>query len=190
MAVTIEQKVMLCSWATVFNCEDSRRLFHDRYEIEAPSARTILFWKNKLLETGTLVKDRARSGRPISASRDSNKIRVLDAVTNDPTISTRQISIETDITQSSVTRLLKASNYHAYKPLYSQFLCNGDSNRRLQFAEIMCAKYQNDRALVHKLTFSDECVFSLSVHVNKHNVHYFSAEKPTNFQIFKPGKTQ
>lgn len=87
-----------------------------------------------------------------------------------------------------VCRILKNNLYHPYKPLYNQFLCDGDSDRRLQFCQEMLAKFDADPSFLRKLAFSDECVFSLCGNVNKHNGHYWATQNPM-FRIGNPGKT-
>ena len=46
----------------------------------------------------------------------------------------------------------------------------------------MLAKFQNDPAFYRKVAFSDECVFHLKGHANKHNVH-------PNIRFQHPGQT-
>lgn len=186
---TIEEKVVVTSWAIVHeNVEESRRLFVDRFGKEAPSRQVISYWKCKLLETGSLVKDRPRSGRPVTASGDDSKQAIINVVDEDPQISTRRISDVTDITRTTVRRILKKENYHPYKPVYSHFLQDSDDDRRLQFCEVMLERFNRDPAFLRKLVFSDECVFALNGNVNKHNVHFWSPENPHQ-RFHNPGKT-
>ena len=170
---------MLTSWAIVYdNCEESRRLFAQKHNKEAPSQTTVSYWKKKMLETGSIVTDRPRSGRPVTATGDEHKEMVAQAIDDEPTTSTRRMSEELDISRTLVRRILKIEGYHPFKPVDSQVLTDGDDDRRLEFCQTMLAKYREDPALHRKLTFSDECVFHLSGHVNKHNVHYWGQENP------------
>ena len=41
----------IVSFAITFNCEKARRLFIEKFDKEPPSARTLLEWKNRFLET-------------------------------------------------------------------------------------------------------------------------------------------
>ena len=158
--------------------ESSRRRFTDEFNKEAPPRQTLVDWKNKLLTTGSLVKDKPRSGRPVTASGDENCERVLEAVTADATTSIRRLSDELDISQTSVFRILKKAKLHPYKPHYSQYLSDGDNDRRKEFCEGMLLRFRNDPAFLRKLSFSDECSFHLNGRVNKHNVHYWAEENP------------
>ena len=179
MAFTVEEKIIATSWALAFeNNEESRRRFVDRFHKAAPPNRTIAFWKRKLIETGSLEKDRPRSGRPIRASGDDTVADIIHSVNADPTLSTRRLSEECNVSQSTVCRVLKKAKYHPYKPVYSQFLSDGDDDRRREFCETMQQKFKEDPAFYRKLTFSDECLFALNGSVNKHNVHYWGEENP------------
>lgn len=188
MDYSVEEKVFAAAWAIAFNCEESARLFTDKFDKKAPSPRTILYWKKKLVETGSLACDRPRSGRPVTASGDEQKVKVIALVAENPTTSTRAIASDVQISQSSVCKILKNDLYYPYKPLYNQFLCDGDSDRRLQFCQEIQAKFDADPSFLQKLAFSDECVFSLCGNVNKHNAHYWATQNPM-FRIGNPGKT-
>lgn len=191
MEYTVREKVTITAWAISLDelsVEKLRQRFLTQFRKEAPPRQTIVNWKEKLLETGTLVQHRPRTGRPVGASGDANSDAVMDAVQKDPTVSTRRLSAELDISQTTVCRILKKNEMHPYKPIYSQFLCDGDEDRRLQFCEQMQNKFAQDPAFLRKMTFSDECVFSLNGNVNKHNVHYWCSENP-HTRICNTGKS-
>ena len=178
MAYTIEEKVYLVSWCITYdNAEESRRLFEDKFGKEAPERSTIHKWKKRLFETGS-VNDRSRSGRRSTETVGENKENVLALVNENPRASTRGIADEVGTSQSSVVRILKKEKFHPFKPLYCQFLYDGDADRRLQFAQIMHQRFNDDPAFSRKLCFSDECVFHLNSAVNKHNVHYWGTHNP------------
>ena len=176
---SIEEKVYAVSWAlSNDNREISRRLFRDKYQKEPPSANHIKFWSLKLLETGSLVKDRPRSGRPSTASSDDNKENVKQAVRDNPQTSIRSVSAVVGVSKSSVGRILHKEKFHPFKPSYCQELYDGDEDRRLQFCQTIVEMSNNDPALIRKLVFSDECHFELHGRVNKHNIHFWGTENP------------
>lgn len=141
--------------------------------------RTVRFWKDKLIETGSLVKDRERSGRPKSKTTDEMKENVLRMVNDNPSTSTRKVAEEVgDLSHMSVQRVLKAEKYHGYKPMYCQELHEEDADRRREFCEIMIARLDEDPAFLRKIKFSDECVFGLESRINQHNIHFYSIENP------------
>lgn len=188
MVYTNEEKAYLVSWCIAHeNAEESRRLFYEKFNKEAPNRNTIHYWKTKLIQTGSFA-DRPKSGRPSAQTVGENKENVLNLVDTNPCISTRQIAEEAQISQTSVCRILKREKYHPYKPLYCQLLYDGDADRRLQFAQTIQQKMNEDPAFIRKICFSDECVFSLDSSVNKHNVHYWGTENP-HVRVEKPGRT-
>lgn len=177
MDYTIIEKVSITAWVISReeeSVEDCRRRFRNEFNKEAPPRQTLINWKRKLLETGTLVKDRPRGGRPATVTGLERQKQVMASINANPTSSTRRLSEELDISQTSVCRILKKNQFHPFKPEYSQFLCDGDSDRRLQFCEAMREKFREDPAFLRKITFSDECTFHLNGSVNKHNVHYWA----------------
>ena len=89
---SIEQKMYLVSWAIAYNNrEESRRLFRQKYQKEPPASCVIRYWSLKFLETGNLMSDRQRSGRPRSASSEDNKENVFRYIEEDRTLSVRDI---------------------------------------------------------------------------------------------------
>ena len=77
-----------------------------------------------------------------------------------------------------------------WKPHYFQELNDGDDDRRLQFCQRIKQEMNRVFNFLTKLTFSDECVFSLSGSVNKHNVVYWSVENPEIRLHIKSAKTR
>ena len=173
MEYSIAEKVHVTAWIiSGITINESIEKFETEFQKRAPPKSTLHDWKKKLLETGNLSSDRPRSGRPRTVTTEENKENVVTAVRDDPTTSIRRLSSDLGISRPSVQRILKENKFHPYKPYYSQFLCDGDSDRRSEFCEQMIAKMEYDPAFLRKLTFSDEATFSLNGSVNKHNVHY------------------
>lgn len=192
MEYSTKERVTVTAWLIAappgVSVEDCRRRFRAEFGKESPPRQTLVDWKNKLLETGSLVHQKSGQGRPRSACDQENERRVLTSINADPTTSTRRMSNELEMSQSSVCRILKRNRFHPYKPLYCQELVDGDDDRRRQFCEILSDRFTNDPAFLRKLTFSDECVFHLNGRVNKHNVHFWSADNP-KVRFTNPGQT-
>ena len=109
------------------------------------------------------MRDRPRSGRPVSSTTDEIKENVLRSVNEDPTTSTRKIGEEIGISNCSVSKILASVDYHPftvdYQPIYGQLLHDEDPDRRLEFAEKMDTKLTDDPAsFIRKLKFSDDRV--------------------------------
>ena len=190
MEYTIRERVTITAWIITaeVSVEENRQRFRDDFKKDPPPRQTLVDWKNKLLETGSLVKRQPGQGRRRTVTGELNTQRVLQAIENDNTTSIRRLSDELDVPQTSIHRILKKSHLHPYKPLYSQELFDGDDDRRLQFCEIMNDRFLHDPAFLRKLSFSDECVIHLTGSINKHNIHYWSNENP-RVRIKNPGQT-
>lgn len=190
MEYSIRERITITAWLITNNVsvEENRQRFQNEFNKVAPPRQTLVDWKNKLLETGSLVKRQPGQGRPQTVTGEENKQRVLTEIENDNMTSTRRLSAELNISKTSVHRILKSSHMHPYKPLYSQELLDGDEDRRLQFCESMNNNFLRDPAFLRKVCFSDECVMHLCGTVNKHNIHYWAANNPHE-RINDPGQT-
>ena len=101
---SIEEQVNCCAWAIAFeNLAESQRRFTEKYNRAAPSRSQINFWKLKLIETGSLVKDRPRSGRPLTATGEENKQIIQEQLNENPHTSIRRLSNENDIPSTSIS---------------------------------------------------------------------------------------
>ena len=126
--------------------KNAEACFFEKYQKQAPASSTLWDWKKKLLETGSLANKRPYPVRQLTASGEETTEKVSHLL-KDPTISTRNLSIEVGVSQTTVYRILKREKMHPYKPLYSQLICDGDSDRRKQFCEVISAKFQHDPSL-------------------------------------------
>ena len=178
--LTLNEKVHLASWMISFKSPVIvTEKFREMFNKKPPGTSSLYFIKNLFLETGSVVKHRPRSGRPISASGDDVVDQVREKIANNPSTSIRKLVNDVGISYGSVSNILhKKIHAHPYKAIYSQELHDGDEDRRLQFCQIMKHNLENDPAYLRKLTFSDECNFHLNGTVNKHNLHYWSTENP------------
>lgn len=108
--------------------------------------------------------------------------KVVSLFTENPTIdvykSHLMLQLGVQISQPSVFIILKKylNHYTLYKPLYNQFFCDGDSDRRLQFCQEIQAKFNVDSSLLRKRAISDKCVFCGNM--NKRNAHYWTTQNP------------
>lgn len=192
MEYSIVEKVFICAHLIVLKSYDeASERFQIEYNKDPPPKRSAYFWKSKLMETGTLVKDRERSGRPVTARGDENIAMVREAVIDNSATSSRKMSENTGIPRTSVLRILhKDIGAKVWKPKYSQELHDGDDDRRLQFCQRIKLEMDRDFTFLRKLTFSDECVFHLNASVNKHNVVFWAVENPHIRFPVKSAKTR
>lgn len=177
---TLEQKIYAVSYAIVYeNLHEAMRKFKKKYNsMSPPSASQIAGWKEKLLETGTLVKPRHGSGRIVSATGDNQREAVANIINDEPTSSTRQIARLSGISTTSVRRIIKSEKYRPWKFRRHQELYDADPDRRLEFCDKMKLEIQTNPQFHQLIVFSDEATFHTCGTVNKHNLHYYSKENP------------
>lgn len=188
--LSIVEKAHIVSWLISYKsvatvCE----MFEQKFNKPAPSHSSMYYWKKKFLETGSIIDDRPRSGRPVTATGDEQTAEIRGLIDSNPT-STREMASVVGISHTSVHNVLMKIGAHPYKPTYSQELVDGDEDRRLQFCESMIDRLNADPTFNRKITFSDECNFHLNGSVNKHNLHYWDTTNPHIRHAVKSGVTR
>lgn len=73
---------------------------------------------------------------------------------------------------------MKELNYRPFHPQLLQALHDGDEDRRMEFAELFTEMLQQEKGLLDRVIWSDEAIFKLNGHVNKHNCVYWCEENP------------
>lgn len=153
-------------------------LFNDTFPDRPPiSKSTVCRTVQRFLDTGN-VKDRPRSGRPLSATDENTSIEVLQSFIEEPHTSTRTAAINHGISHFSVLKVLKQNHYHPYKVRLVQELSEDDFDRRVEFCETMMDRYVQEPNFLAKIVFSDEATFTLHGDVSRHNCRYWSDDNP------------
>ncbi|KAG9487807.1 hypothetical protein GDO78_007542 [Eleutherodactylus coqui] len=88
----------------------------------------------KFRETGSIV-DRQRTGRPRSARSEEVATNVLASIVKNPARSTRQLSLETGISQRSILRILHDQKLHSYKVHMLHHFNEDDPDRPMETAD-------------------------------------------------------
>ena len=109
---------------------------------------------------------------------DARAVTVLAAVHVDPQISTRETEREIGIPQSTVLRILRFLNHHAYHITLMQALTPHHILARINFWQWALQMVQNDPIFFRYVLFSDESKFYSDGQLNRHNCHYWSDENP------------
>ena len=100
---SITEKVEITAWfITLGNIEKCRKMFTEKYQKQAPASSTLWDWKKKLLETGSPATNRRYPARQPTASGDEPTEKASNLVKGYPKISTRRLSDEVDISQTTV----------------------------------------------------------------------------------------
>ncbi|KAL1516206.1 hypothetical protein ABEB36_000125 [Hypothenemus hampei] len=116
-------------------------LFNNKYPDRPITRLTISKVQGKFRNLGH-VRDQSKSGRP--AISEEKKLDVLLTVEENPFLSSRQIAMQQEISQSSVLKSLKQNKWHPYKVHLVQELNEDDFDRRIEFCETMMERCHND----------------------------------------------
>ncbi|GBN44650.1 hypothetical protein AVEN_47710-1 [Araneus ventricosus] len=153
-----------------------QRNFHTKFNKPPPNRNSILSWRKKFLETGSVL-DKPRSGRPSTSASDVE--RICEAFTRSPTKSTRQASIELGVARSSIRDVLhKRLHFKSYKMQLVQQLKPSDLSIHFNFTVDMLHHIDVDNDFLQRIIFTDEATFHVSDHVNKHNTRIWGSENP------------
>lgn len=179
MGLTREQKIEVIlisgerSYRTI--AADYNRRHPDR---EPVSHSTVAHVITKFRETGS-VHDRARSGRPRTATKEDTATAVVASFVKSPKRSTRRVALACGISQTSVVRILHTNKWHPYKLQMQHRLNEDDPDRRLEFCLWATEQHELDPAFAKGILFSDEAYFTMNGEVNRHNCRYWSDANPT-----------
>ena len=163
------------------NARAAARLYAERYPHRRhPDHKAILNLENNLREFGMLQKDKKIPNlRNKTATDNDHAAAVLAYVHLQPHTSLSNIAAQCDISVASVWRILKKHKYHPYKFSRIQALCQGDSNRRLDFVSRILVNYHDDPQMLKRILWTDESRFHNNGQVSTQNTRYWSTEQPT-----------
>ena len=154
-----------------------QRLWSKKKNGNSSDRKTIRSLMNKFEQSGSVLNIDP-SGRPISVTDETTKDEVLSALEEEPQTSTRQMSLELNISRSSIHRIYKSLGYKAYIPRLVHELNEDDFDRRVEYCETFLSLLQNEPDLIHRVIWSNEAVFKLNGHINRHNSVYWATENP------------
>lgn len=160
--------------------EDVQILFNDTFRVGAEqiSKSTVQRTIARFNLSGS-VKDLPRSGRPVTATNPEKQLDVALSVTEHRHSTVRKLNQQHDISVGSTHNILKKKlKFHPYKIKLVHELLEDDSDRRLQFCELMMAQIDADGNFLNRILFSDEATFELTGNVNRHNFRFWSDNNP------------
>lgn len=97
---------------------------------------------------------------------------------HDSHVSTRQLSRDSGMSQSSVCNVLKRNKYHPFHISLHQDLHGDNFQNRVRFCQWALQQMQRNPNFFYLVLFSDESSFTNHGAVNRHNLHYWSVENP------------
>ena len=128
--------------------------WNNSFSTATPTKSTMFALINKFNTTGSTA-DAPRSGRSISVTTEENR-QLVQGV---PKQSARRASIELEISDRSIRRMLQALGMKPYKPNLLHALNEDDPDRRLQFCQTFLQFYENSAEIADQIIWSDEATF-------------------------------
>lgn len=160
------------------NCLLASRVYAQKYpQRKHPDKRVLERLLRDFRRTGNVAYEKANRRKTI-VGNEENELRILGAIIENPHVSQRQISRDTDISTRSIGRVLQKYKFHPYHIQLHQTLSNADFDRRLDFCMWVMDKLGQDEHFLDFVMFSDESTFHNNGLVNRHNFHYYSDENP------------
>lgn len=158
------------------NCLLASRVYAERYpDRPHPDKRAFEELLQTFCETGS-VSYKKQTKEKCVVNNEDNEFLVLGSVVENPNVSSREISRQTGISQTSVCRILKKHKYHPYHIQLHQNLYGRDFQRRLDFCLWSLEKVGEEDDFFKFVLFTDEANFHNNGLVNRHNFHYYDTE--------------
>jgi len=154
-----------------------QRLWCKEINNNPPHRDTIRVLMNKFEQTGSVLNIDP-PGRPISVTDQSTKDQVSSILKKEPEMSSRRMSSELNISRSSVLRMYKSMGFKPYVPRLVHELNEDDFDRRVEYCETFLSLLRNEPDLISRVMWSDEAIFRLNGHINRHNSIYWATENP------------
>lgn len=170
------------------SAEVGRRLARD-FNRPAPTRGTILDIVKKFEATGNVLQA-AGAGRPRSVNTKETRARLVRSLDRSPQKSSRRLSAELGVSQFAVISMMRELKLKPFRPRLIHALNDDDYDRRVEFAENFLEMVRNDETLLDRVIWSDEAIFKLNGHINRHNCVYWASENPNvtiEREQFAPG---
>ena len=144
----------------------------------SPSKKVINRCVKNFSSCGNLAK-KPSTGRPVSATAQSQIDKAKKIVEDNPNISIRRLAQQLGTSIFTAHAILKGKlSLHAYKIQICQMLKPTDLERRVKFCKWLLERVEENSDFLGKLFMSDEAHFSLNGHVNKQNMRFWATENP------------
>ena len=169
MAATVVEKAFcVLALAKTKSFALVQRHFRRRNGKPPPTKQSVYDWSKKFQEIGCLCKDKSSGRPPVSEEMVE---RVCETFTRSPRKSTTRASLELQMPQQTVWKILrKRVRMIPYKLQLLQALSCDDQRVRYSFCMSMQQWNEEDDDFFNRLIFGDESTFHLSEKVNKHKV--------------------
>ncbi|CAK9801642.1 hypothetical protein ANTPLA_LOCUS2883 [Anthophora plagiata] len=159
-----------CLWQAV-------RLYRAKFpERNCPSRSTYGKVVKHFFESGSV--NTKKCTRTHNVTNQLNTRFIMEKVAENPHVSTRQLERVTNISKTSIIRILHEQKFHPYHVSLHQDLHGRDFENRLNLCQWGLQQYENDELFFERMLFTDEASFTNHGQLNLRNMHYWSLENP------------
>ncbi|KAJ4436461.1 hypothetical protein ANN_16492, partial [Periplaneta americana] len=142
--------------------------YREHFNQPAPSITIMLSIVTKFRRSGSVLCQRkGRSGRPVTVSTNDNHGRVLNQVLQSPKRSLRRTSLKSNISNTSLRRLLKDLDGFPYRIQVGQRLTEQDRHVRIEYCARLLAMVYEDPDFLLNVWFSDESHIHFDGFINR-----------------------
>lgn len=156
----------------------SERYFQEYPERRQPHPKMFKRLYDNLYDFGSFVKPRSRNYNPGNDIQEERIFNVIGSVTENPNISSREITANVGVAKSTALRILKKHRYRPYKVRKVQALHDGDSARRSDFCRWFLEREQEDGDFFRRIIWTDEVRITSDGIFNKYNHHVWADVNP------------
>lgn len=158
----------------------AQRMYRYRFpDRSVPDHRTFAGVHQRFSENADVNAWRHNSGRPRSARTLNVTNTILDRVAESPSISTRRLGSELNVSHQTAWRVLNEAGLHPYHLQKVQALGERDPAQRLQFCNWLAAQPNiGHENFAWRTLFTDEAQFTRDGINNLHNQHVYAEENP------------
>ena len=162
--LTFEKRKSILKWYIKFeNVAEVQRKWKREFQTQPPTRLTITRLCDKFHTHGTIRDVHwGRSGRPRTATSPASSAMVLERLKTSPRKSATQCARETDVSSTSVRRVLKAVTWKVYIPRLLHAINDDNPDRRRQYCEWFQQMANEDEEFVTKIVWSDDAQFKLN----------------------------
>ena len=164
------------------NCVSARaeRLYAERYPNRIhPDRKTFERLDQRIRNSNCLMpKPNVDGGRERRIRRIETEERIVEMIEEDPTISTRAIGRELNISHVTVHRVIKSELLHPFHRTQVQELHVRDHQARENFCRWLLQNNEADENFLSNIMWTDESLFTRTGTFNCHNEHYYDVINP------------
>lgn len=153
------------------------REYHRRFpNRRTPNHQVFASTFRRLSELG--ISKAERAGAPRRQNVADREEAVIDTVLDNPTTSTRRVSVQLGFSQSFVSRTVRRELLHPYHYTGVQALHPGDAEQRLRFCQWLIRRINDNPYFVSSVLWTDEAIFTRDGITNFRNLHHYSLNNP------------